>query len=157
MLDLWAAEWVAPDRYEVQPGARRFENWERNVAGQIGLGVAIDYARRIGLDAIAERNRGLAAGLRDALGGLPGVTVRDRGVERCAIVTFTVDGHEPAAVSAALRAAGVNTSVSSRTSAQFDLGERGIDAMVRASVHYYNTVEEIDRLVAELRRIIDRR
>jgi len=47
--------------------------------------------------------------------------------------------------------------VSSRTSAQFDLGERGIDAMVRASVHYYNTVEEIDRLVAELRRIIDRR
>jgi selenocysteine lyase/cysteine desulfurase len=157
MVDLHAAEWVAPDRYVVQPGARRFEGWERNVAGQIGLGVAVDLARAVGLDAIAARNRSLAARLRAALGELAGVTVHDRGAERCAIVTFTVDGHEPAAVSAALRAAGVNTSVSSRTSAQFDLAGRGIDALVRASVHYYNTEDETDRLVAEVRRLIHAR
>jgi CO/xanthine dehydrogenase Mo-binding subunit len=128
----------------------------RAQAVDAGEAVVIDYARGIGLDAIADRNRQLAADLRVALGELPGVTVRDRGAERCAIVTFTVEGHAPAAVSAALRAAGVNTSVSSRTSAQFDLAERGIDHMVRASVHYYNTAEETDRLVAELRRFIGR-
>jgi selenocysteine lyase/cysteine desulfurase len=157
MLDLRAAEWVAPDRYVVHPGARRFEGWERFVAGQIGLGVAVDHALGVGIEAIAERNGALAERLRAALDEVPGVTVRDRGRRRCAIVTFTVDGHEPAAISAGLRAVGVNTSVSSRTSAQFDLGARGLEAMVRASVHYFNTDDELDRLVAELRRLVGRR
>ncbi|MBB5780813.1 aminotransferase class V-fold PLP-dependent enzyme [Nonomuraea jabiensis] len=43
-LDLHDARWVAPSRYEVQPGARRFENWEYGVAARLGLGAAIDEA-----------------------------------------------------------------------------------------------------------------
>ena len=42
MLDLLAATWVAPDRYEMRPDARRFENWETNMAAKLGLGTAVD-------------------------------------------------------------------------------------------------------------------
>src|ERR671922_276713 len=50
MIDLHAATWVAADRYEMLPNARRFENWETNYAGKVALGVAIDYAMQWGVD-----------------------------------------------------------------------------------------------------------
>src|SRR6185437_5348782 len=60
-LDLHAAEWTAPDDYTVRPDARRFENWETNFAGKIGLGVAMDYALGWGIDAIWARVQALAS------------------------------------------------------------------------------------------------
>jgi len=149
-LDLHAATWTAPDLYEIRPDARRFETWETNYAGKIGLGVAVDYALGWGLDAIEARVTALAEGLRARLGEVPGVTVRDEGIRRCGIVTFTVEGVPAAEVSARLRAAGINTSVSPMEYARFDLAARGLPDLVRASVHYYNTEEELDRLCAEL-------
>jgi selenocysteine lyase/cysteine desulfurase len=150
-LDLHAATWTAPDAYEIRPDARRFETWETNYAGKIGLGVAVDYALGWGLDAIEERVTALAEGLRARLREVPGVTVRDEGVRRCGIVTFTVDGVPAAQVSARLRTAGINTSVSPMEYARFDLAARGLPDVVRASVHYYNTDGELDRLCAVLR------
>lgn len=149
-LDLHAATWTGPETYEVRGDARRFENWETNYAGKIGLGVAAEYALSWGLDAIAERVCALADQLRALLGGVPGVRVHDQGTRRCGIVTFTVDGVPAADVRRGLAASGVNTSVSGATSAQFDLPSRGLSEVVRASVHYYNTREELDRLVAAL-------
>ena len=148
MLDLHAATWVAPDRYEVRPDARRFEMWESDVAGRLGLGAAVDHALGWGLAAIAERTAALAADLRVRLGEIPGVTVRDRGERLCAITTFTVEGIEPAAVQAHLRGEGVNVSVAAATSAQLDLGHRDLPAVVRASVHYTTTEAELDRVEA---------
>ena len=52
LLDLHAARWTAPDRYEVRDDARRFESWETSYAARIGLGVAVDYALEVGIDAI---------------------------------------------------------------------------------------------------------
>ncbi len=48
LIDLHAATWTDSDSYTLRPDARRFENWETNVVGKIGLGVAIDYARELG-------------------------------------------------------------------------------------------------------------
>src|SRR5437588_976606 len=95
MLALHAAEWVANDRYEIRTDARRFENWETNYAGKIGLGVAIDYAMSWSLDSIWRRIKTLAYQLRTQLSPLPGVIVRDRGITQCGIVTFSVEDMDP--------------------------------------------------------------
>ena len=146
-LDLHAAEWTAPDAFEIRKDARRFETWESFVAGRIGLGVAIDYFRAVGTAAAWARIQALAGDLRAGLGSLKGVTVTDIGREKCGIVTFTVDGHAPDAVVAALVAQGINVSHSTRPSTLLDMDARGLDAIVRASVHYYNSEAEVARLV----------
>jgi cysteine desulfurase / selenocysteine lyase len=149
-LDLHAAEWTASDRYTVRPDARRFENWETNFAGKIGLGVAIDYALGWGLDAIWERVQTLAGDLRARLRTIPGVTVTDIGAEQCGIVTFTVAGHDPAAIREALHGHQINVWISTRSSTLLDMTARGLDTVVRASVHYYNSEEEVARFCATL-------
>lgn len=149
-LDLHAATWTAPEHYEIQPGARRFESWETNYAAKIGLGVAADYALSWGLDAIEARITALAEGLRDRLRAVDGVRVHDQGRRRCGIVTFTVDGASAREVQQRLAEARINTSVSYASSARFDLPRRGLPELVRASVHYYNTEEELDRLINAL-------
>lgn len=145
VLDLLAATWVAPERYEVRPDARRFEMWEADIAGRIGLGAAVDHALDWGLDAIAARNTVLATGLRARLAGIPGVVVQDRGERLCAITTFTVEGVGSSQVAARLRELDVNVGVATATSAQLDLPHRGLDSVVRASVHYVTTDSELDR------------
>ena len=149
-LDLHAATWTAPERYEIRPDARRFESWETNYAGKIGLGVAINYALSWGLDAIEARVTTLADGLRERLAALDGVHVHDQGLRRCAIVTFTVDGVSARAVQRRLAESAVNTSVSVASSARLDLPRRGLSELVRASAHYYNTDDELDRLINAL-------
>ncbi len=149
-LDLHAATWTAPDRYEIRPDARRFESWETNLAAKIGLGVAADYALSWGLDAIVTRITTLAEGLRERLRALNGVHVHDQGLHRCGIVTFTIDGIPAGEVHRHLAESGVNTSISPAGSARLDLPRRGLTELVRASVHYYNTDDELDRLIAAL-------
>lgn len=149
-LDLHAATWPAPERFEIRPDARRFESWETNYASKIGLGVAVDYALSWGLDAIAARVTALAAGLRERLLARDGVRVHDQGQHRCGIVTFTVDGVAAQDVQRRLAGSGVNTSVSHASSARLDLPRRGLTDLVRASVHYYNTDDELDRLISAL-------
>jgi len=149
-LDLHAASWTAPDAYEMRGDARRFETWESFVAGRIGLGVAVDYARDWGLAAIAARIALLADDLRTALAEIPGVHVRDLGPHPCGIVSFTVAGQPPADIKAALTARGINVSVSTAEGTRLDMAARGLDAVVRASVHYYNSEAEVDRFGAAI-------
>jgi cysteine desulfurase / selenocysteine lyase len=149
-VDLHAAEWVARDRLVLRPDARRFENWEANYAGKVGLGVAIDYALSWGLDHIWARITALASMLRERLNALPGVTVRDPGAERCGIVSFTVDGHEADEIRQTLARQHINVTVSRLTSTRLDMEARGLTSVVRASVHYYNSEAEIDRFCKTL-------
>ena len=124
-IDYRSARWTSRLEYELEPGARRFENWEANYAAKLGLGVAVDYALDWGLDAIETRVVALADRLRSGLSMLPGVTVHDPGRRRSGIVTFGVDGHEPAAIEALLRARRINVSVSDVAYHRLGLESRG--------------------------------
>ena len=152
-LDLHAAKWVAKDRYEIRADARRFENWETNYAGKIGLGVAVDYALSWGLESIYQRISHLSSVLRTCLNDVPGVQLRDLGIHKCGIVTFTVDGWDPQEIRRRLAEQGINVSVSQASSTRIDMDQRGLVSVIRASVHYYNTEEEVDRFCETLTRV----
>ncbi len=154
MLDLHAAQWTARDRYEMRPDARRFENWETNYAAKIGLGVAIDYALQWDIPPTWRRIKNLAYTLRARLSPLPGVIVRDRGITQCGIVTFSVEDRDPEVIRQALRQHNINVSVTTASSTLLDMQARGFTSLVRASVHYYNTEEEIERFCRALETII---
>ncbi len=155
LLDLHAARWVEKDRYEIREDARRFENWETNCAGKIGLGTAIDYALQWGLEVTWPTIVGLGEQLRERLAKLPHVTVRDLGRKKCGIVTFTVEGKKPEEIRSALSEKRINVSVSPAQYTLMDMEDRGLrDGVIRASVHYYNTEEEIDRFCHVLERFL---
>ena len=144
-LDLHAATWIGMERYDIRKDARRFENWESYIAGRLGLGAAAEYATAIGLEPIWARVTTLAEALRRALSEIPGVTVRDLGHERCGIVTFTTEGLPAQELRKTLAAAKINVTTSSVFSTRYDMMARGLDLLLRASVHYYNTEEEVSR------------
>jgi selenocysteine lyase/cysteine desulfurase len=142
-IDMHAATWVDGSSYELAGSARRFENWESYVAGRVGLTAAVDYALEIGLPAIEARVVGLADRLRTALDGVDGVEVRDLGARKCGIVSFETARETPTALAERLGENGVNISVIGPESAHLDLAARNISELARASVHYFNTEEEI--------------
>jgi cysteine desulfurase/selenocysteine lyase len=147
VLDNHAATWTGRDTYEIRKDAKRFENWENFMAGKVALGVAIDYANALGLDHIYARNLYLSNLLRDVLSQTPGVTVRDLGANPCAIVTFTVDGINANEIKARMNKHKINITHSTLFSTRLDMENRNLNAVVRASLHYYNTEEEIDRFI----------
>ena len=150
MIDHFGAPWTAANSYKLRDDARRFETWENAYALRAGLGVAVDYALEIGLDDIQVRAWGLADELRGKLSEVPGARIRDIGRETCAIVSFTIDGLDPCETVAALRDQRINIGTSSPDSTRLDAEARGLPVLLRAAPHYYNTSEELDRLIVAL-------
>ena len=147
-LDLRAATWTSDMGYEIVDGAKRFENWETNFAGKLGLGAAIDYALDLTVEKTSIRLKALAEILRSKLASLNELSIHDQGQDKGGIVTFSIEGLESEVVSQKLRAQKINTSTTAPGAARFDLDHRGIPTVVRASTHYYNSEEEIDCFVS---------
>ncbi|MCP4980793.1 MAG: aminotransferase class V-fold PLP-dependent enzyme [Gammaproteobacteria bacterium] len=151
MIDLFSAQWIDADRYELRQDAKRFENWESNYAAKLGLGCAIEYALAIGIDSIRQEVLRLAELLRQMLNEIPAVSLHDIGKNKCGIVTFSVTGVDAAEVEAGLRASRINVSVSSPFSTLIDARRRHLPDLVRSSVHYYNQESELEALVARVK------
>ncbi len=82
---------------------------------------------------------------RARLNDLDFVTVHDLGADRCGIVTFSIQGKDSAEVQRDLAGEGINVTHSLPEGTRLDMSERKLPHLVRASVHYYNTEEEIER------------
>ncbi len=150
LLDQHAAVLLSETEYQIRDDARRFENWECHYAGKAALGTAIDYALGWGLEAIEARVTEIAELLRARLSEIPGITIQDQGQRRCGIVTFTKDGEAAADIKARLAPIGINVTASAGSGSRVGFGRRGLESVVRASVHYLTTTDEIDRFVAEI-------
>jgi len=154
MIDLRGARWTELDQYQLQPGARRFENWENNYAALLGMGCAIDYALTIGLQQIAERAFELARYTREQLSLLDCVQVYDIGSQQCAIVTFASSKMASTELVKVLKNYHINVSSSSPGSTLIDASRRQLPVLVRASVHYFNDKAQVDQLLVALRKIL---
>jgi selenocysteine lyase/cysteine desulfurase len=144
-LDVLSGPW-RDDGPVPRDDARRFETSENAFALQLGLGAAIRYALEVGVDAIRERIDLLATALRERLAGIPGVTVHDGGRERSGLVTFTLAGMKPQDVRRALADRRINVAAIAAAYTPLDMAARGLTEILRASVTYFTTDEEIDRL-----------
>jgi cysteine desulfurase / selenocysteine lyase len=153
VLDLHSATWTADDRYELAPGATRFELWESDVAARLGLGAAVEYLLALGVEEVEAAVRARAELLRSLLRELDGVTVADLGRRPSGIVSFAVEGVPAEAVRDALAERRITVTVSSWQATLLDMTDRGLDALVRASPHYFvseGQLEEAARAVSEL-------
>lgn len=152
-LDLHSAKWLTKNQYEMRNDARRFENWETNYTGVLGLKKAISYASDIGIQEIWNRVSGLGAFLRRKLSRLSLVSVQDLGAVKGGIVTFAVEGINPQTVKEKLTDHHINVSTSGKHSTLLDMKARNLEEIIRASVHYYNTEDEINEFINALESI----
>ena len=149
--DLHGATWTAAEGYRLRPDARRFENFDFNYAAVLGLGAAVDYARAIGLELIETRVTWLGRRLRSILADDMKLPVYDLGETKCGIVTFTLPDRDAAQMKQTLAAKKINVSISTPASTRIDAERRGLPDLIRASPHYFNSEEEIDRFCYALR------
>jgi cysteine desulfurase/selenocysteine lyase len=149
-LDGHSIRSITEKDFQLREDARRFELYEKNRALSLGLGKAVDYLLDLGIERVWERIQSLAGLLRSRLREIPGITVHDGGDQQCGIVTFSVAGVDAVQVKDHLAAKKINVTVGRANSTLLYMNRNHLTSIVRASVHYYNTEEEIDLLCSAL-------
>jgi len=154
-LDNHAADWSAIETYTMRPDARRFEAFESSAAIALGLGVAADYATAVGLARIEARVQKLAARMRKKLEEIEGIKVIDTGTIRSGIVLFIHDQVPATHLVSQLAEKKIVVRMSPRFGTRLDAKISALDDLVRASVHYYNTEEEIEQFCDTLAHLVN--
>ena len=152
-IDMRAARWTEMNKYELRQDARRFETWETSHALRLGLKSAVDQLLQLGDRAVARRIHHLADVLRRSLREIPHIQLKDKGLQQSGIVSFASNRLGTCKLESVLIDAGINVSVSQLKMARLDMEPRGLVATIRASLHIYNTEEEIARFCRVLAEI----
>ena len=153
-IDMRGAEWTDKDQYRQQPDSRRFEDWEFAYSTVMGTKVALEYCRSIGEDKIWQQVKLLSHITRQKLADIERVKLLDRGPEQGGLVTFTVEGSEPSTIVNGLLERRINVVPSFRAFGVIDFDEKGVKWAIRASPHYYNTLNEIETFIEAVKEII---
>jgi cysteine desulfurase/selenocysteine lyase len=131
----------------------RFEAGTGNIADAVGLAAALQYVQHIGMPAIARYEHELLDYATDALRSVPGLRLIGTAAEKASVLSFVLDGHEPAEVGQVLSREGIAVRAGHHC-AQPILRRFGLEATVRPSLAFYNTREEVDCLTGVLRRLV---
>lgn len=131
------------------PPPARFEAGTGNIADAVGLGAAIDYVTRLGMDNIARYEHYLLEYGTEALQRIPGLRLIGTAKEKASVLSFILEGFRTEEVGSALSREGIAVR-SGHHCAQPILRRFGLEATVRPSLAFYNTCEEIDLLVAAI-------
>lgn len=146
-LDLHSAEWVGRDKFVQRQDAKKYETWETNLSAKLGLAVATKQINRVGIENIWRRVTELANYLREQVSQVSHITVQDYGQVKSGIVTMTSDRFSSEELKSSLHQANINTTVAIRSGTLLDMQKRDLTSVLRVSVHYYNTKQEIDSFV----------
>jgi cysteine desulfurase/selenocysteine lyase len=125
----------------------RFEAGTPHIAGGIGLGAAVDYLEKLGLQSIAEHEHELLLHATDQVGAIEGVELVGTAPHKAAVLSFTLAGIHPHDLGTILDQEGVAVRTGHHC-AQPVMTRYGISATTRASFGLYNTQREVERLVA---------
>ena len=134
----------------------RFEAGTPNVADAIGLGAALDYVSRVGIDNIERHEHELTEYARAQLGRINGLTLIGNPKRRVSVVSFELEGIPTPEVGQLLDKEGIAVRAGHHC-AQPALRALGYEMSVRPSFAFYNTKEEIDRLVIAVEKILHQR
>jgi cysteine desulfurase/selenocysteine lyase len=138
--------------YNVLP--YKFEAGTPNIAGAVGLGVALDYLDGIGLDRIAAYEHELLEYATEIIGAIPGIRIIGTAREKASVLSFTLDDIHPHDIGTILDDQGIAIRAGHHC-AQPVMTRFGLPATARASFAFYNTKEEIDALAAGLHQVIE--
>ncbi|HSB61500.1 MAG TPA: cysteine desulfurase [Vicinamibacteria bacterium] len=130
----------------------KFEAGTPDIAGAIGLGVALDYLDRLGLDAVAAHEHALLAHATGAVAALPGVRLIGTAREKAGVVSFVVDGVHAHDVGTILDREGIAVRTGHHCAMPV-MARYGLAATTRASFAFYNTHAEIDALAGAVGRV----
>jgi cysteine desulfurase/selenocysteine lyase len=135
-----------------QPAPAKFEAGTGNIADAVGLGAALEYVQRIGIQNIAVYEHDLLAYAMEALRRIDGLTLIGTAKEKTSVLSFVLKGHSTQDIGAALNKVGIAVR-SGHHCAQPILRRFGLEATVRPSLAFYNTHDEVDHLVSSVRKI----
>ena len=143
---------VTFEKIVYQPAPARFEAGTGNIADAVGLGAALEYLLKIGIDNIARYEHELLVYAMAALSSIPGLRLIGTAAEKTSVLSFVLAGHSNQDIGVALNRAGIAVRTGHHC-AQPILRRFGLESTVRPSLAFYNTYEEIDLLVSTMRRI----
>jgi cysteine desulfurase/selenocysteine lyase len=143
---------VTFDRTTYNTIPHKFEAGTPPIAAAIGLGAAVDYLSEIGMREIAAWELELLTYATGQMEALPGVRIVGTAADKASVLSFTVAGVHPHDVGTVLNEDGVAVRTGHHC-AQPVMQRFGIPATARASFAFYNTLEEVDQLVASVRRV----
>jgi cysteine desulfurase/selenocysteine lyase len=136
--------------YQAPPN--RFEAGTGNIADAVGLGAALQYVSALGLPNIARHEHELRVYGEQCLAAIPGLRIIGTAPDKAGVISFVLDGHRTEDVGGLLDLEGIAVR-SGHHCAQPILRRFGLESTVRASLAPYNTREDIDALVAAVRRL----